>query len=86
MGSDIEMDAPSKLTTPHLSRPNTSSEQIFDQTAAKQDVEAPIASNGTQKSKVRMFAILTALFVRFGLLVFQSPRILSPQSCSQLID
>lgn len=60
MNSDIELDAQSKQTLP----PDTSSEQILDKPTSKQDVDAPINTNGTPRSNLRMFAILTALFVR----------------------
>lgn len=65
MESDIEMDTSSKRTTPHLPCPNASSEQIFAKTAKTPDAEGLFASNGKPRSKVRMFAILTALFVRY---------------------
>jgi hypothetical protein len=65
MESDIEMDTSSKRTTPNLPCPNTSSEQIFDQTAKTPDAEGLFTSNGKPRSKIRMFAILTALFVRY---------------------
>jgi hypothetical protein len=64
MESDIEMDTSSKRTTPALPCPDTSSEQIFDKTAKMPDAEGLFTSNGKPRSKIRMFAILTALFVR----------------------
>ena len=65
MESDIEMDTSSKRTTPPLPCPDTSSEQIFDKTAKVPDAEGLFTSNGKPRSKIRMFAILTALFVRY---------------------
>ena len=65
MESDIEMDTSSKRTTPPLPCPNTSSEQIFAKTAKVPDAEGLFTSNGKPRSKIRMFAILTALFVRY---------------------
>lgn len=65
MESDIEMDTSSKRTTPQLPCPNTSSEQIFDKKAKTPDAEGLFTSNGKPRSKIRMFAILTALFVRY---------------------
>jgi hypothetical protein len=59
MNSDIEMDVQSKHTLP----PASSSEQILARTTSKQDVVATIEDNGTPRSNLRMFAILTALFV-----------------------
>ena len=65
MDRDIELDTQSKHTVPDLS---TSSEQILNKTSSKQDVETPNEINAdtdvTPRSKLRMFAILTALFVR----------------------
>ncbi|KAF3038779.1 hypothetical protein E8E12_002203 [Didymella heteroderae] len=59
MSSDIEMDVQSKHTLP----PATSSEQILDRTTSEKDVDASIEDNGTPRSNLRMFAILTALFL-----------------------
>lgn len=60
MNSDIEMDVQSKHTLP----PATSSEQILDKTTLNQGVDASIAEEKvTPRSNLRMFAILTALFV-----------------------
>ncbi|KAJ4334600.1 hypothetical protein N0V87_006745 [Didymella glomerata] len=59
MNSDIEMDVQSKHTLP----PASSSEQILARTTSKQDVVATIEDNGTPRSNLRMFAILTALFL-----------------------
>jgi hypothetical protein len=39
-----------------------SAEQIFNHTSIQQDVEEP--DNTTPRTKMRMFAIITALFVR----------------------
>lgn len=57
MGPDIEMDVQSKHNA------DASSEQILDKTLSKQDVGLPIASNVKPRSKLRLYAILTALFV-----------------------
>jgi len=70
MSFDIEMDAQSK---PGL---DASSEQILDKTITKRDIEVPVASTDTPRSKLRMFAILTALFVSRPL----------PGSCSCFLD
>ena len=59
MNSGIEMDVQSKHTIP----PATSSEQILQRTTSKQDADASIEVNGPPRSNLRMFAILTALFV-----------------------
>lgn len=63
MERDIELDLQSRHNL------ETSKEQILDKTLDQptsiQDIEAPITSNGTPRSKFRMFAILTALFVRW---------------------
>ena len=65
MESEIEMDTSSKRTTPQLPCPNTSSEQIYDKTIKTPDAEGLFTSNGKPRSKIRMLAILTALFVRY---------------------
>ncbi|KAJ4379976.1 hypothetical protein N0V86_004283 [Didymella sp. IMI 355093] len=59
MNSNIEMDVQSKHTLP----PATSSEQILDRSISKQDADASVEDNGTPRSNLRMFAILTALFL-----------------------
>ncbi|KAF3034461.1 hypothetical protein E8E11_003749 [Didymella keratinophila] len=59
MNSDIEMDVQSKHTIPLA----TSSEQILDRTTSKQNTNASIEEHVTPRSNLRMFAILTALFL-----------------------
>ncbi|KAJ4411184.1 hypothetical protein N0V91_001559 [Didymella pomorum] len=59
MNSDIEMDVQSKHTIP----PATSSEQILERTTSKQDADTSIEVNRPPRSNLRMFAILTALFL-----------------------
>lgn len=60
----IELGTQSKQTTPHLPSQNASSDKILDGTPIEQEIEAPINDNVIPRSKLRMFAILTALFVR----------------------
>ncbi|KAF1929711.1 multidrug resistance protein emrB [Didymella exigua CBS 183.55] len=59
MNSAIELDVQSKRTFPL----GTSSEQILDKTTSKEDVDIPIDIHDTPRSTLRMFAILTALFL-----------------------
>jgi hypothetical protein len=74
MERDIDLDTQSKHTTPDLSN---SSEQILNKTSPKQDIETPSPidtnTNGKPRSKLRMFAILTALFVRRPTSHFSQP-------------
>lgn len=60
MSIDLEMNALSRKTLPL----DTSTEQTLDKTTAEHSVEIPFVANGTPRSNIRMFAILTALFVR----------------------
>ena len=57
MERDIEMNALKHA----VALPDTSSGQILDKMLAKQAVDA--SSNSKPRSRLRMFAILTALFV-----------------------